>query len=103
MTLAGAENLDIMSVILRSSSEPTLDRAAFQRVQRASVAYAEYKHFRDELSDPEDDEGPDNDDAWLFEDLHVLMRVLTKARDKEQLVELIFEVWPLPRSIWTGS
>ncbi|KAK4700666.1 hypothetical protein P7C70_g5570, partial [Phenoliferia sp. Uapishka_3] len=68
-----------------------LDRAAFQRVQRASVAYAEYKHFRDELSDPEDDEGPDNDDAWLFEDLHVLMRLLTKARDKEQLVELIFE------------
>ncbi|KAL8276098.1 hypothetical protein RQP46_011480 [Phenoliferia psychrophenolica] len=88
---ARAENLDIMSVILRSSSEPSLDRAAFQRVQRASVAYTEYKHFRDELSDPEDDEGPDNDDAWLFEDLHVLMRVLTKARDKEQLVELIFE------------
>ena len=78
-TDAVAENLDIMSVILRSSSEPVLDRAAFQRVQRASVAYAEYKHYRDELSDPEEDEGPDNDDAWLFEDLHVLMRVDRKS------------------------
>lgn len=81
-----------MSVILRTSDEPALDRASFQEVQRASVAYAEYKHYRAELSDPEDDEGPDNDDAWLFEDLHVFLRVLTKARDKEQLVELIFEV-----------
>jgi hypothetical protein len=81
-----------MSVILRSSEEPVLDRATFQRIQRASVAYEEYKHERDELSDIEDDEGPTNDDAWLFEDLHVLMRILTKARDKEQLIELIFEV-----------
>ncbi|KAI5475527.1 Phox-like domain-containing protein [Pseudohyphozyma bogoriensis] len=88
---AVAENLDIMSVILRSPAEPSLDARSMQAVQRASVAYEEYKHHRDELSDPEDDEGPDNDDAWLFEDLHVLMRVITKARDKEQLVELIFE------------
>lgn len=63
-----------------------------QRIHRASIAYEEYKHERDELSDPEDDEGPTNDDAWLFEDLHVLLRILTKARDKEQLIELIFEV-----------
>lgn len=82
-----------MSVILRSPRAPALDRSSMIRVQRASVAYAEYKFYRSELSDPEDDEGPDNDDAWLFEDLHVLMRVLTKARDKEQLIELIFEVW----------
>lgn len=81
-----------MSVILRAGEAPALDRAGMQRVQRASVAFAEYIHERDQLSDPEDDEGPDNDDAWLFEDLHVLLRVLTKARDKDQLVELIFEV-----------
>lgn len=81
-----------MSIILRSPEEPQLDRATFQRVQRASVAYEEYKHYRAELSKPEDDEGPGNDDAWLFEDLHVFLRNLTKTRDKEQMIELIFEV-----------
>ena len=90
----GSENQDIMSVILRSSSSTSalLDPRTMQRIQRCSVAYEEYKHERAQLSDPEDDEGPDNDDAWVFEDLHVLLRILTKARDKEQLIELIFEV-----------
>ena len=88
---AASEGLDIMTVILRSAEEPALGRDDMMRVQRATVAYAEYKHYRDELSDPDDDEGPDNDDAWLFEDLHVLRRLITRARDKEQMVELIFE------------
>lgn len=83
-----------MTIILRSDLGGGLDGRTMQRVQRASVAYEEYKVLRAELSDPEDDEGPDNDDAWLFEDLHVYMRLITKARDKEQLVELIFEVCP---------
>ena len=82
----------MITVILRSSDEPALDQDAFQRMHRASVAYQEYKYHRSELSDAEDDEGPDNEDAWLFEDLHVLMKVLTKTRDKEQMIELIFEV-----------
>lgn len=63
-----------------------------QRLARCAVAYDEYKQERDQLQNPEDDEGPDNDDAWLYEDLHVYRRLLTKARDKEQLIELIFEV-----------
>lgn len=88
---AVADGLDIMAVILRSPAEPSLDPRTMQRVQRASVAYAEYLFERSQLADPDDDEGPDNDDAWLFEDLHVLMRIITKARDKEQLIELIFE------------
>lgn len=83
-----------MTVILRSSSPtlPLLDPRTIQHIQRCAIAYEEYKHERDELSDPDDDEGPDNDEAWVFEDLHVLLRILTKARDKEQLIELIFEV-----------
>lgn len=80
-----------MAIILRAPTEPRLDPATMQRVHRSSIAYEEYKHERDQLSDPEDDDGPSDDDAWLFEDLHVLMRILTKARDKEQLIELIFE------------
>ncbi|GAA5884933.1 hypothetical protein JCM16303_005354 [Sporobolomyces ruberrimus] len=88
---AAAENLDIMSVILRSPSAPRLDARTMQRLARCAVAYDEYKQERDQLQNPEDDEGPDNDDAWLYEDLHVYRRLLTKARDKEQLIELIFE------------
>ncbi|GAA5848790.1 hypothetical protein JCM3766R1_005309 [Sporobolomyces carnicolor] len=88
---AAAENLDIMTVILRSPSAPRLDARMMQRLARCAVAYDEYKYERDQLSDPDDDEGPDNDDAWLYEDLHVYRRLVTKARDKEQLIELIFE------------
>ena len=71
-------------------------------MHRASVAYQEYKYHRSELSDAEDDDGPDNEDAWLFEDLHVLMKVLTKTRDKEQLIELIFEVRRSLSRRWTA-
>lgn len=46
------------------------------------------------MDDPALDEGPDNDDAWLLEDLNVYMKLLRRCRDKEQLVELIFEVSP---------
>ncbi|GAA5942680.1 hypothetical protein JCM1841_004150 [Sporobolomyces salmonicolor] len=88
---AAAENLDIMTVILRSPSQPRLDARTMQRLAHCAVAYDEYKYHRDHLSDLEEDEGPDNDEAWLYEDLHVYRRVMTKARDKEQLIELIFE------------
>lgn len=80
-----------MTVILRSLGQ-RLDARTVQYLARCSVAYDAYKGQRDQLSDPEDDEGPDNDEAWLYEDLHVFRRVITKARDKEQLIELIFEV-----------
>lgn len=91
--MTAAENLDIMSVILRASNQPPrLDARTMQRLARCAVAYDEYKRERRELEHPEDDEGPSNDDAWLYEDLHVYRRLVTKARDKEQLIELIFEV-----------
>ncbi|OAV88637.1 hypothetical protein PTTG_07059, partial [Puccinia triticina 1-1 BBBD Race 1] len=85
---ARSENVDLMVVILRSPEGPKLDKAAYQRIQRASQAYERYKTYRDGLDDPALDEGPDNDDAWLFEDLNVYMKLLRRCRDKEQLVEL---------------
>ncbi|GAA5856145.1 hypothetical protein JCM8547_003002 [Rhodosporidiobolus lusitaniae] len=88
---AAAENIDILTVILRSGIGQRLDARTTQYLARCSVAYEQYKAQRDQLSDPEDDEGPDNDEAWLYEDLHVYRRLITKARDKEQLIELIFE------------
>ena len=63
-----------------------------QRVMRANKAYLAYKKRRDALDDSDDDEGPDSDDAWLFEDLNVLMKLMVRKREKEQLLALIFEV-----------
>ena len=86
------EGLDLMAIILRSPAEPHLDRQSMQRVARANHAYIDYLHARAQLANPdEQDPGPQNDDAWLFEDLHVWRRLATRARDKEQMVELIFE------------
>jgi hypothetical protein len=89
---ATEEKLDLMTVILRSSEPPHLERTALARLGYCEAAYKQYLATRDALDNPEDDEGPTNDDAWLFEDLHVYMRLASRMRDKEQLIELIFEV-----------
>lgn len=93
--LSESESLDLMTIILRSAEGVPLDPQTYQRIQRASQAYEQYKAFRDSLEDPESNQGPTNDDAWLFEDLHVYMRLLRRSRDKQQLIELIFEVLTL--------
>jgi hypothetical protein len=49
------------------------------------------KH-RESLNDSDDDDGPQDEDAWLFEDLGILAKLYSRLRDKEQLIELIFEV-----------
>lgn len=85
------ENLDLMSIIMRSLEAPKFDHATYQRIHRAAMAYEAYKTYRDGLEHQDLNEGPDNDDAWLFEDLHVYLKLLRRCRDKEQLIELIFE------------
>lgn len=82
----------MLVVILRSPDAPILSRPQFQRVFRASRAYKEYKSSQADLSDSDDDTGPENDDAWLFEDLSILMKLWLRKREKEQLLALIFEV-----------
>lgn len=89
---AESEGIDLMTVILRQAGAPRLDPRTMQYLARCAVRYEEYKAVRDALHDPDDDEGPTNDEAWLYEDLHVYKRLVTAARDKEQLIELIFEV-----------
>lgn len=44
------------------------------------------------LHDSDDDAGPQDEDAWLFEDLTMLMKLYARLRDREQLIDLIFEV-----------
>ncbi|PWN50886.1 hypothetical protein IE53DRAFT_410573 [Violaceomyces palustris] len=89
---AEAERLDILTTILRSPEAPALNRAQIHRVVMASRAYEVYKEYRRGLKNPEiEDEGPQDEDAWLYEDLHVLMKMLTRQRDKEQMIALIFD------------
>ncbi|KAG9015787.1 hypothetical protein FRB93_012352 [Tulasnella sp. JGI-2019a] len=83
---------NILTVILRSSEEPALNRAQMQRVARAARAHAEYAKYRESPTyDSEDDEGPENEDAWLYEDLSLLLKMHGRLRDKEQMIELILE------------
>jgi hypothetical protein len=89
---AVAENVDLLVVILRSPDMPALARPQMQRVFRASRAYREYKAWQADLSDSDDDDGPDNDDAWLFEDLNILMKLMSRKKEKEAMISLIFEV-----------
>ncbi|CAE7142361.1 unnamed protein product [Rhizoctonia solani] len=88
---AVAENLNLISVILRSEAPPTLNRPQLHRVMRANRAHAEYMRQKAELNDSDEDEGPQTEDAWLFEDLTVLLKLYARLRDREQLIALIFE------------
>lgn len=82
----------MLTVILRSPDAPPLSRPQIQRASRASRAYRTYKAAQAELDDSDDDLGPEDEEAWLFEDLNVLLRLWMRKREKEALVALIFEV-----------
>ncbi|KAF7798377.1 hypothetical protein EIP86_009598 [Pleurotus ostreatoroseus] len=82
-----AEGVHILTAVLRSGEAPTLNRAQLQRVHRASVAH---KAYTDTHPDS-DDEGPEDDDAWLYEDLLLLAKLYARMRDREELISLIFE------------
>ena len=63
-----------------------------QRAIRSHRAHQEYLKYRESLADSDDDDGPQNEDAWLFEDLAILTKLYSRLKDKEQLISLIFEV-----------
>ncbi|WWD18170.1 hypothetical protein CI109_102619 [Kwoniella shandongensis] len=88
---AASEGVDLLVVILRSPEVPSLSRPQFQRVAKATRAYREYKDAQAELDDSDDDMGPDSEDAWLYEDLSVLLKLWMRKREKEGLLALIFE------------
>jgi hypothetical protein len=90
--IAAKDNIHILAAVLRSGEEPILSRAQLQRVVRSHRAHQEYLKYRSTLADSDDDDGPQNEDAWLFEDLAILTKLYSRLRDKEQLISLIFEV-----------
>lgn len=87
-----AENIHVLTVVLRSGDQPSLGRPQLQRVMRAHYAHREYVKFTEGLADSDDDSGPKNDDAWLYEDLILLAKLYSRLKDREQLIALIFEV-----------
>ena len=86
------EKINLLTVILRSGESPSLNRVQMQRVMRAHHAHAAYVRERNQLEDSDDDDGPKDDEAWLYEDLLILAKLYAQLRDREQLIELIFEV-----------
>ncbi|WVF70932.1 hypothetical protein IAT40_005727 [Kwoniella sp. CBS 6097] len=74
---AVAEGVDLLVVIIRSPSVPSLSRPQFQRVARATRAYHKYKTAQAELDDSDDDMGRG--------------RKRVRKREKEGLLALIFE------------
>ncbi|GBE79553.1 hypothetical protein SCP_0207530 [Sparassis crispa] len=88
---AAAENVHIIAAVLRSREDPALTRQQMQRVMYAHRAHKEYVKYTETLTDSDDDEGPQDEAAWLFEDLSVLAKLYSRLRDREQLIELIFE------------
>ncbi|KAJ7591002.1 hypothetical protein C8J56DRAFT_934434 [Mycena floridula] len=85
------EGLNLLTIVLRSGDEPVLSRVQMHRVAKAHRAHAQYLKYRDQLEDSDDDDGPQNEDAWLYEDLKVLAQLYSRLRDREQLIALIFE------------
>ncbi|KAJ3894149.1 hypothetical protein GG344DRAFT_41831 [Lentinula edodes] len=85
------ENQNLLSIVLRSGEEPVLSRAQLHRVAKASRAHAIYLKHRETLADSDDDDGPQDDDSWLYEDLKVLGQLYSRLKDREQLIDLVFE------------
>lgn len=88
---ASAEEMHLIAIVLRNSEHPVLSRPQMYRVAKAWEKYRQYLKYKKELDDPEDDEGPKDEEAWLFEDLQLLGRLYSRLRDREQLISLIYE------------
>lgn len=89
-----AEEMHLIAIVLRNSEHPILSRPQMQRVVKSWEKYREYIKYKKELDDSDDDEGPKDEEAWLFEDLQLLGKLYSRLRDREQLISLIFEVGP---------
>ncbi|KAJ3508861.1 hypothetical protein NLJ89_g5523 [Agrocybe chaxingu] len=88
---AASEQMNLITIVLRSAEEPLLSRIQMHRLARAHKAHIIYSKHKETLADSDDDDGPQDEDAWLLEDLKVLTHLYSRLKDREQLIELIFE------------
>ena len=86
-----AEEMHLIATVLRNSEHPVLSRPQMHRVAKSWEKYRQYIKYKKELDDSDDDEGPKDEEAWLFEDLRVLFKLYSRLRDREQLIALVFE------------
>ena len=91
------EKQNLITIVLRSGDEPVLSHVQMQRIARAHRSHGAYMQYRDNLADSDDDDGPPDEDAWLYEDLKVLANLYSRLRDREMIIALIFEVCIVPR------
>lgn len=84
--------MNLITIVLRSSEEPVLSRVQMHRLARAHKAHVIYLKQKEALDDSDDDDGPQDEDAWLLEDLKILVNLYSRLKDREQLIELVFEV-----------
>lgn len=97
-----SENLNLLTIVLRSGEEPVLSRTQLHRVAKANRAHAAYMKHKEDLADSDDDDGPQDDDAWLYEDLKVLGHLYSRLKDREQLIALVFEVRSFQKKVGPG-
>lgn len=93
---AQLKHTHLLRVVLLGGEEPVLSRSLAARVDRAwkkwAAWMAETQHQGKGKGDRSDsEEGPTDEEAWLYEDLRVLVKQYSKLRDREQLIALIFE------------
>ncbi|KAH7105679.1 hypothetical protein BKA62DRAFT_741511 [Auriculariales sp. MPI-PUGE-AT-0066] len=88
---AAAEGQNLWTVVLRASEQPMLNRAQMNRLARAARSHATYLRTRDRLADSDEDDGPQDEDAWLFEDLTVLAKLFARLKEKEDMIAILFE------------
>lgn len=85
--------MDVITAVLQSPEAPVLSRSQLSRLARARKAHIAYTKQKTHLEDSDEDEGPQDEDCWLIEDLRVLAYLYSKLKDREQLIDLIFEVF----------
>ncbi|KAG9317278.1 hypothetical protein JVU11DRAFT_1473 [Chiua virens] len=93
---ARRERTHLLRVVLLARKDPVLSRSLSERVDRAWRKWEAWKAERKregkgKRDESDSEEGPSDEEAWLFEDLGVLIKLYSRLRDREQLIALIFE------------
>ncbi|WFD34164.1 hypothetical protein MCUN1_001000 [Malassezia cuniculi] len=86
------ERIDIMTAIMRSPIGGPLEAHQVHQIVRASRAYERLKRARRQaIAQNKPEPAPENDEQWLYEDLHVYLRIQQQIYDKKQLIDLIYD------------
>jgi hypothetical protein len=91
---ARLEHAHLLRAILMGGE--ALSTSLAGRVNRAWSKWAAWmaerkREGRGKPDESDSEEGPVDEEAWLFEDLRVLLQLYSRLRDREQLIALIFE------------